>query len=971
MAALIVETNDHAIEDRTPVRPRAIPSARILSEFDTEFYLAFYADVEVSGTDALEHYLAFGFDERRYPNAAWFWADVEAVEQSGVLDQDDDERDAPTRLQQMLYGIEPTPTFDTGFVAVYYHRTISAGENVFAFYCRHAHRSWCMDHHAAGAAMFDRVRNSPMFNAAFVREKIVEHYQYVDPASYYCTEGFRIPIDPSRLFSSRGYLAEYSDIAAVQINPLIHFSENGSAEGRRAATPRETAVLTGERAFQKDLPTLLICSHEASRSGAPLVGLNLARQLADRANVVSVLLRGGVLADDFKALSQSVVVTGDQPRQMVGALDHVIDRFKPAAAILNSVETTKLLTALVARDVPVVSLVHEFAQYVYPFDVVSQAIALSHQVIFPCNLVKNAALRELAQLGISPTSPRNIAIRPQGRPVLPPTKVSAAPLPAILRPDLKKRPLVVGAGWVQPRKGVDLFIETARVLKHDLKIEADFVWVGGNYAPRQDMLTAAYLADQIEASGLVDNVHFVEEQSNLAPVWAVADVFFMSSRLDPYPNVALDAVAEGLPVVCFDRGTGIADLGERWPDRVAVAPYNDTRKAATLIADYFERGRFVDESGLPRELQYALSFSDYADDMLQYVESAIARQANESQLVEGLQAPGNLDAMVFHADLPPWLATNGDLTASAGGLAKLAVRTALNGLPIGRIRRQRQGHLSAEFQADETDPAASWEHDDAMLEGRSTSSEGRQKVQPPFSAVLITEDLGAIDRFYELALRRPKVGPLAIISDLISPSDIAASSSGAMDHVLVLGRSAESWMALQAKLGDGPVLLMDDVPALNTGADWIAPLWSEVSVARASDLIFLRRLGGVERGPWLKAMPERGATDADTIITRRSLESSLVGASGLTDEMAKLIKALLTSKASIDLWEGLSLAGVDRQKNWKVVAAVQGPSARPYDLVYGRTAIKDASAEAVSRRALPIDRLAPSRTDLKAVEIDG
>lgn len=928
---------------------RSVPDARVLAEFDADFYTQIYPDVREGTRSPLEHFIEFGFEERRYPCAAWFWADVEAIEKSNVLNMEKDDRDAATRLIDMSRGILPTRTFDPSFIAGYYHRTLCTGENLFAFYCRHVDRAWCFDRYEAGAAVFERIRNEPLFDANFVRRQISKDFVGLDPAAYYHTEGFRIPIDPSRQFSGRGYLAAYPDIAAAQINPLLHYINHGRTEGRGVKPPAETTVHAGERAFRGDRPTILVCSHEASRSGAPLVGLNLARQFADRANVVSVLLRGGALENDFRTLSQAVVITGDAPGQIVSALDHVIERFKPSAAILNSVETTKLISALVAWDVPVISLVHEFAQYVYPFDVVSKAVALSHQVVFPSALVRDAALRELAQLGFGPAKPRNLTIRPQGRPTLPPATTPAGTLPAILRKGAKKRPLVVGAGWVQPRKGVDLFIETARVLKHELGVEADFAWVGGNYAPRRDLVTAAYLADQIEASGLVDDIHFIEEQSNLAPVWAAADVFFMSSRLDPYPNVALDAIAEGLPVVCFNRATGIADLSARWPDRVSAVAYNDTRMAAETIAGHFKkRRRPADKGGLPRELEQVLSFSNYADDLFQYVANAIAGQDVALELSDALRAPGELNSALFRSDLPPWL-VGGDLTASAAALSRLATRTALNGLPVGRIRAQRQAHLS-----EETPPSEEygvWEKDDAQL-GAGQPQEALSRS--PFSAVVVTEDLGVVNRLNELALRRPESGALLIISDLIEAADVAASSSASMNRMLVLKRDPSSWDALAAKLGDSPFLLMDNIPPLTAGADWIGEFWSELSTAADDELVFLRRLDLTEPGPWLNATGSQLHSDA--VFTRRMLESSVVGARSLAGPIREPMEALLASRPSTDLWRALSDSFVNKEAGYKVVTTGRPLINRVYDLTLGREPIREASAETLNLRKIPRER---------------
>ena len=47
---------------------------------------------------------------------------------------------------------------------------------------------------------------------------------------------------------------------------------------------------------------------------------------------------------------------------------------------------------------------------------------------------------------------------------------------------------------------------------------------------------------------------FLGEVNSLEPVYAMADIFLLSSRLDPFPNVAIDAMLAGLPVVCFENG---------------------------------------------------------------------------------------------------------------------------------------------------------------------------------------------------------------------------------------------------------------------------------------------------------------------------------------------------------------------------------------------------------------------------------
>ena len=81
----------------------------------------------------------------------------------------------------------------------------------------------------------------------------------------------------------------------------------------------------------------------------------------------------------------------------------------------------------------------------------------------------------------------------------------------------------------------------------------------------------------------------------MEPAYALADVFFLSSRLDPLPNVTIDAALRAIPVVCFEGATGMADLLAA--DALAsqcVVPYLDVDAAAGLIARLADNERGAD-----------------------------------------------------------------------------------------------------------------------------------------------------------------------------------------------------------------------------------------------------------------------------------------------------------------------------------------------------------------------------------------
>jgi glycosyltransferase involved in cell wall biosynthesis len=90
------------------------------------------------------------------------------------------------------------------------------------------------------------------------------------------------------------------------------------------------------------------------------------------------------------------------------------------------------------------------------------------------------------------------------------------------------------------------------------------VWIGQQIS-EFDMAFGVWFHAQMERSrdenGAL-SVHF-EPSGPLYPVLMdAADVFLVTSRLDPLPNVALDAAARDMPVIAFREATGLADLAD-------------------------------------------------------------------------------------------------------------------------------------------------------------------------------------------------------------------------------------------------------------------------------------------------------------------------------------------------------------------------------------------------------------------------
>jgi hypothetical protein len=54
----------------------------------------------------------------------------------------------------------------------------------------------------------------------------------LSPLEHYLLIGWKDRNDPGPEFSTRGYLNANQDVAAIRVCPLLHFLQNGMAEGR-------------------------------------------------------------------------------------------------------------------------------------------------------------------------------------------------------------------------------------------------------------------------------------------------------------------------------------------------------------------------------------------------------------------------------------------------------------------------------------------------------------------------------------------------------------------------------------------------------------------------------------------------------------------------------------------------------------------------------------------------------------------
>lgn len=451
-------------------------------------------------------------------------------------------------------------------------------------------------------------------------------------------------------FDDEYYFSKYSDLKNSSIDPYVHYTSHGKNEGRQGVFNLDSIAAAGCKKYNSAMKTVMIVCHEASRTGAPILGLRIAESLSSKFNVLVWLGKPGPLKEEFRKHVFLLIENDPGYTDIVWGTREIRKKYKLSCGILNSVATSRFSSALFELKVPSVALIHEYADYMGAE--VMQVLATANRVIFPATGVKQSADDLL--LSSCNSLPRETAIRNQGMCILPADEKgeSFSKESILMRLGIREgenKPLVVmGCGWVQIRKGVEYFIHAAQLCKQMTQGPMRFIWIGGGFNPSGDLHYSAWLQSQVKHSGLGEDVFFFEETKDLSPFFELADVFFLSSRLDPFPNVAIDAVKANVPIVAFERATGFTDFIKSHPTVGVAVPYLDTHAAAKSIIYLASKGRASQTEHEQTLIDDALSFDGYIDFLLKQCSIAIIKQGEieaEATLLERfkLMTPG------FHA----------------------------------------------------------------------------------------------------------------------------------------------------------------------------------------------------------------------------------------------------------------------------------------------------------------------------------
>ena len=353
---------------------------------------------------------------------------------------------------------------------------------------------------------------------------------------------------------------------------------------------------------------ILFISHDASRSGAPLVLLYLLKWLNNHTKNIQfdvLLIKGGSIAGDFekecantfiyseihKPLKFSEIIAKNFSSKLgikqtekeklflkkIASNNYdllyanTVVSLPVAVKIKNDYPNAKLLVHIHELNTVIKMIQPNFSSYT---NVVDKFIAVSHQV--KNSLIYNYVIDEnlidvIYEFGIV-----NENAVSKGNKIF-----------------------TIGAsGKVDWRKGYDIFIQVANyIIKNYPQVKMKFVWVGNN-------LNKKYIIeDDIEKLGLKEVVSFVGEQTNPINFYKDFDVFLLTSREDPFPLVCIEAANLKKPIICFEKASGTAEVIKKGGG--FVVPYLDIEEMGKKIMFYYNNSSILNEDGLMAQKLFA------------------------------------------------------------------------------------------------------------------------------------------------------------------------------------------------------------------------------------------------------------------------------------------------------------------------------------------------------------------------------
>lgn len=342
--------------------------------------------------------------------------------------------------------------------------------------------------------------------------------------------------------------------------------------------------LSGEKYIPDNNRKVILVTHDAYPHGAQMLAANLAKTLNQDLGfqVDLVCLGPGPLITEYKKWATVHTISVKNPwTTETQAIAQHLNQIGHRKALVNTTVSGSFLKTLVEHGIECVSLIHELRGVIDSYNLhtqVKEIAAYASKIVFPANEVVQPFI------DIASISADKIVINPQGlykrTPITNERTLDRFQLRQFLNIPNDAQ-IVLGAGYADHRKGIDLFVKAGLDVIARLP-NTYWIWIGHWEKSMQKTI------DELLSQHGTFRANFIFPglQNNTDIFYSGADIFALTSREDPFPSVVLEALDANLPVVGFDGAGGFTTLLKSGCGK--LVPKEDTAAFSLTVKNLLE-----------------------------------------------------------------------------------------------------------------------------------------------------------------------------------------------------------------------------------------------------------------------------------------------------------------------------------------------------------------------------------------------
>ena len=346
--------------------------------------------------------------------------------------------------------------------------------------------------------------------------------------------------------------------------------------------------------------TVLLLSHSSIKGGATVLLNNIAKQI--KLYDIQVV----IITQDYEEMINLFLKESDNLYvcSTKGSFENIIKKlakYNIIGCLSNSVMSGNFTSILKEHNIYTVSLIHEMSNAIISLNAEKYAqniVMYSDKIIFPSEYVAKS-FKELVPFEF------DYLIKPQGLYY----SFDINDTKETLKSDISKKynisfknNVILNVGTSNFRKGFDIFCDMASLDENN-----KYIWIG-----YQNNRFTRSVNKRMNNLFLIN---YLDSEKELKKFYAIADVFALTSREEPFGTVVIESFDAGVPVVAFNGCGGYMDIVKNNQTGILVNKI-DSKEMLKNIKEYLNIADKSTMSNNCRIVAGTMNFKLYVDYLL-------------------------------------------------------------------------------------------------------------------------------------------------------------------------------------------------------------------------------------------------------------------------------------------------------------------------------------------------------------------